>query len=152
MLQETTEMPSTTMNGVDVAAPGETLPRNGYSRVRVKMSVEGASPAEALETLAKFFPVRDIVSNSLPVEVSAPRHRNIASSGAAKGSDVPVHDIEPNSLPADILAARQRYLAASGCLTNNAGTASQLDREHVAPGHSPVHDIVSNSLTVELSV
>jgi uncharacterized OsmC-like protein len=44
--------------------------RKGYSAVRVKMSVESAAPAATLETLAKFSPVYDIVSNSLPVELS----------------------------------------------------------------------------------
>ena len=44
--------------------------RKGYSAVRVKMSVESAAPAATLEALAKFSPVYDIVSNSLPVELS----------------------------------------------------------------------------------
>lgn len=44
--------------------------RKGYSAVRVKMTVESAAPASTLETLAKFSPVYDIVSNSLPVELS----------------------------------------------------------------------------------
>jgi uncharacterized OsmC-like protein len=44
--------------------------RKGYSAVRVKMSVESAAPAATLEALAKFSPVYDIVTNSLPVELS----------------------------------------------------------------------------------
>jgi uncharacterized OsmC-like protein len=44
--------------------------RKGYSKVRVKMTVESGAPATTLETLAKFSPVYDIVSNSLPVEIS----------------------------------------------------------------------------------
>ena len=44
--------------------------RKGYSNVRVKMTVASAAPANTLETLAKFSPVYDIVSNSLPVELS----------------------------------------------------------------------------------
>jgi hypothetical protein len=34
------------------------------------MSVESAAPGATLEALAKFSPVYDIVSNSLPVELS----------------------------------------------------------------------------------
>jgi uncharacterized OsmC-like protein len=44
--------------------------RKGYSAVRVSMSVESAAPGATLEALAKFSPVYDIVSNSLPVELS----------------------------------------------------------------------------------
>jgi uncharacterized OsmC-like protein len=44
--------------------------RKGYSAVRVRMSVESAAPGATLEALAKFSPVYDIVSNSLPVELS----------------------------------------------------------------------------------
>jgi uncharacterized OsmC-like protein len=43
--------------------------RKGFHAVRVKMRVKSSAPATALRELAKFSPVYDIVSNSLPVEV-----------------------------------------------------------------------------------
>ena len=49
--------------------------RKGYHHVRVKMRVQSDAPAEQLATLAKFSPVYDIVSNSLPVEVVVETHR-----------------------------------------------------------------------------
>jgi uncharacterized OsmC-like protein len=48
--------------------------RKGYQHVRVKMRVASDAPAEQLETLAKFSPVFDIVSNSLPVELTVETH------------------------------------------------------------------------------
>ena len=44
--------------------------RKGYHHVRVKLRVESDAPAGQLAELAKFSPVYDIVSNSLPVEVT----------------------------------------------------------------------------------
>jgi hypothetical protein len=49
--------------------------RKGYHHVRVKLRVQSDAPAEQLEALAKFSPVYDIVSNSLPVEVTVETHR-----------------------------------------------------------------------------
>lgn len=49
--------------------------RKGYHHVRVKMRVQSDAPAEQLAELAKFSPVYDIVSNSLPVEVTVETHR-----------------------------------------------------------------------------
>jgi uncharacterized OsmC-like protein len=43
--------------------------RKGYHDVRVRMRVKSEAPAEQLAELAKFSPVYDIVSNSLPVDV-----------------------------------------------------------------------------------
>ena len=43
--------------------------RKGYHDVRVRMRVKSAAGPETLAQLAKFSPVYDIVSNSLPVEV-----------------------------------------------------------------------------------
>lgn len=48
--------------------------RKGYHHVRVKMRVASDAPAEQLETLAKFSPVFDIVSNSLPVGLTVETH------------------------------------------------------------------------------
>lgn len=48
--------------------------RKGYHHVRVKLRVQSAAPAEQLAELAKFSPVYDIVSNSLPVEVTVETH------------------------------------------------------------------------------
>jgi uncharacterized OsmC-like protein len=48
--------------------------RKGYHHVRVKMRVECDAPAEQLVELAKFSPVYDIVSNSLPVELVIETH------------------------------------------------------------------------------
>jgi len=42
--------------------------RKGYQAVRVRMRVKSEASAEALEELALFSPVYDIVSRSLPVE------------------------------------------------------------------------------------
>ena len=44
-------------------------------KVRVKMRVQSDAPAQQLAELAKFSPVYDIVSNSLPVEVTVETHR-----------------------------------------------------------------------------
>jgi uncharacterized OsmC-like protein len=44
--------------------------RKGYHHVRVRMRVDSDAPTEKLAELAKFSPVYDIVSNSLPVEVT----------------------------------------------------------------------------------
>ena len=49
--------------------------RKGYSRVRVKMNVESAAPAETLETLAKFSPVYDIVSSRFVTPLAIFRRR-----------------------------------------------------------------------------
>jgi uncharacterized OsmC-like protein len=49
--------------------------RKGYHHVRVKMRVASDAPAEQLEALAKFSPVFDIVSNSLPVALTVETHR-----------------------------------------------------------------------------
>jgi uncharacterized OsmC-like protein len=49
--------------------------RKGYHHVRVKLRVQSDAPAEQLAELAKFSPVYDIVSNSLPVEVTVETHR-----------------------------------------------------------------------------
>ncbi len=46
----------------------------GYHHVRVALSVESEAPAKQLAELAKFSPVYDIVSNSLPVEVVVETH------------------------------------------------------------------------------
>ena len=43
--------------------------RKGYSDIRVQMRVKTAAEPETLRELAKFSPVYDVVSNSLPVEV-----------------------------------------------------------------------------------
>ncbi len=43
--------------------------RKGFSEVRVTMRVRSEASPEALLELAKFSPVYDIVSNSLPVDV-----------------------------------------------------------------------------------
>jgi uncharacterized OsmC-like protein len=48
--------------------------RKGYHHVRVKMRVQSDAPAEQLAELAKFSPVYDIVSNSLPIEVTVETH------------------------------------------------------------------------------
>jgi uncharacterized OsmC-like protein len=48
--------------------------RKGYSRVRVKIRAASEAPAEQLAGLAKFSPVYDIVSNSLPVDVTVETH------------------------------------------------------------------------------
>ncbi|MFO7478273.1 MAG: OsmC family protein [Methyloceanibacter sp.] len=48
--------------------------RKGYHHVRVKLRVQSDAPAEQLAELAKFSPVYDIVSNSLPVEVTVETH------------------------------------------------------------------------------
>jgi uncharacterized OsmC-like protein len=48
--------------------------RKGCHHVRVKLRVGSDAPAEQLEALAKFSPVYDIVSNSLPVEVTVETH------------------------------------------------------------------------------
>lgn len=48
--------------------------RKGYHHVRVKMRVQSDAPAEQLVALAKFSPVYDIVSSSLPVEVTVETH------------------------------------------------------------------------------
>lgn len=48
--------------------------RKGYHHVRVKMRVASDAPADELARLAKFSPVYDIVSNSLPVEVTVETH------------------------------------------------------------------------------
>ena len=44
--------------------------RKGYHHVRVRMRVKSEASAEELAELAKFSPVYDIVSNSLPVELA----------------------------------------------------------------------------------
>jgi len=44
--------------------------RKGFSTVRVRMHVKSEADAETLKSLAQFSPVFDIVSKSLPVEVS----------------------------------------------------------------------------------
>jgi len=49
--------------------------RKGYHHVRVRLRVESDASAEQLAELAKFSPVYDIVSNSLPVEVTVETHR-----------------------------------------------------------------------------
>jgi hypothetical protein len=48
--------------------------RKGFSRVRVKIRVASNASAERLAELAKFSPVYDIVSNSLPVDVTVETH------------------------------------------------------------------------------
>jgi uncharacterized OsmC-like protein len=48
--------------------------RKGYHHVRVKMTVASDAPADQLANLAKFSPVYDIVSNSLPVEIMVETH------------------------------------------------------------------------------
>jgi uncharacterized OsmC-like protein len=48
--------------------------RKGYSHIRVTLRVASEAPAEQLASLAKFSPVYDIVSNSLPVEVRVETH------------------------------------------------------------------------------
>jgi hypothetical protein len=48
--------------------------RKGYHHVRVKMRVASDAPADELARFAKFSPVYDIVSNSLPVEVTVETH------------------------------------------------------------------------------
>ena len=97
--------------------------RKGYSRVRVKMNVESAAPAETLETLAKFSPVYDIVSNSLPVEVLVARHRYLAAC---------------SSPASNAGSGRASRLNSKRCAPGESG--------------SPVCDIVSNSPPVEGSV
>jgi uncharacterized OsmC-like protein len=47
--------------------------RKGYQAVRVQMRVDADAQPEALRELAVFSPVYDIVSKSLPVEVSVER-------------------------------------------------------------------------------
>ena len=44
--------------------------RKGYHHVRVRMRIKSKASAEQLTELAKFSPVYDIVSNSLPVELA----------------------------------------------------------------------------------
>lgn len=44
--------------------------RKGFHTIRVQLRVKSSAPASLLRELAKFSPVYDIVSNSLPVEVS----------------------------------------------------------------------------------
>ena len=44
--------------------------RKGFSTVRVQMQVKSEADAETLKSLAQFSPVYDIVSKSLPVEIS----------------------------------------------------------------------------------
>jgi uncharacterized OsmC-like protein len=44
--------------------------RKGYHRVSVRMRVKSAAKSEILGELAKYSPVYDIVSNSLPVDVT----------------------------------------------------------------------------------
>jgi uncharacterized OsmC-like protein len=44
--------------------------RKGFDRVRVQMRVESTADADTLRALALFSPVYDVVSNSLPVEVT----------------------------------------------------------------------------------
>ena len=48
--------------------------RKGYHHMRVRMRVESDAPAAQLEPLAKFSPVFDMVSNSLPVELMIETH------------------------------------------------------------------------------
>lgn len=43
--------------------------RKGFHHIRVKMTVRSDADPKTLEALAKYSPVYDIVSNSLPVEV-----------------------------------------------------------------------------------
>ncbi len=50
--------------------------RKGYHDVRVRMRVKSETPAEQLAQLAKFSPVYDIVSNSLPVDVVVDTYRD----------------------------------------------------------------------------
>ena len=49
--------------------------RKGYHHVRVRMRAKSDAPGEKLAELAKFSPVYDIVSNSLPVEVVVEAYR-----------------------------------------------------------------------------
>ena len=49
--------------------------RKGYHHVRVRMRAKSDAPGEKLAELAKFSPVYDIVSNSLPVEVTVETYR-----------------------------------------------------------------------------
>jgi hypothetical protein len=42
--------------------------RKAYNAVRIRMQVKSAADASTLEELAKFSPVYDMISNSLPVE------------------------------------------------------------------------------------
>jgi len=42
--------------------------RKAYNAVRVRLQVKSAADAGTLEELAKFSPVYDMISNSLPVE------------------------------------------------------------------------------------
>ncbi len=44
--------------------------RKGYHHVRVTMNVKSDAPADQLKELAMFSPVYDMVSNSLPVELT----------------------------------------------------------------------------------
>jgi uncharacterized OsmC-like protein len=44
--------------------------RKGFHKVRVRMQVKSDADVETLRSLAKFSPVYDIVSNSLPVDVA----------------------------------------------------------------------------------
>ena len=44
--------------------------RKGYHHVRVTMKVKSDAPAEQLKELAMFSPVYDMISNSLPVELT----------------------------------------------------------------------------------
>ena len=44
--------------------------RKGFHTVRVRMRVRSDADPQTLASLAKFSPVYDIVSNSLPVEVN----------------------------------------------------------------------------------
>jgi uncharacterized OsmC-like protein len=48
--------------------------RKGYSHIRVKLRVASDAPAEQLEALAKFSPVYDVVSKSLPVALTVEAH------------------------------------------------------------------------------
>ena len=44
--------------------------RKGFSAVRVKMRVKSDADVETLKSLTQYSPVYDIVSKSLPVEIS----------------------------------------------------------------------------------
>jgi hypothetical protein len=44
--------------------------RKGYQNIRVRMRVKSDAKAETLRELVKFSPIYDVVSNSVPVDVT----------------------------------------------------------------------------------
>lgn len=44
--------------------------RKGYSRIRVRMRVQTAAPAETIKAITDMSPVKDVVGGSVPIDVS----------------------------------------------------------------------------------